>query len=257
MWALDGKQFEQKPDLVISKPGASNAADAAGDVDGGGDDDEDGNDDNGGVDGDGGGASSYSIDDIDFGGSADESTRRKAVKKIASALASTKKKSRSSSSSSSSKALRIAEAVELTLYETHGAANKGYRARVRALGASLKNELNGELRREVVDGTISPAELAVMSAAELAKGSLKEQRQEFVDKHNRQTTTGGEDWTESPAGSHRCARCGKDDKIRYRIEGGSTQTNHKTETWGTADTAQMKVHFMCANCAHRWEQDTL
>jgi hypothetical protein len=85
----------------------------------------------------------------------------------------------------------IAEAIESAIGDKHGVATKEYTGKGRSLVFNLKK--NSELRRGVLDGSVSATWLVSASVADLATEALKQMRQESMDRYYGQRSLGQSD----------------------------------------------------------------
>jgi len=226
MWNFDLPIRKERTELVISK--APRATNRAGGGSGGGSGGDDGGRDYGGD------------DELD---SAEVVTRRRALRKLASALSTSRTAGADAAGAAGAagageaaerkrKARGIAAEVEAELFERFGGANKQYRAQVRSLHASLKLPGNHVLRDQVLAETVSAEELSLRTGSQLLSGVLGTAKEQVFLAGVREITA-QVNWTTANAGTYTCGQCKATVGIRYCIVGGLSQgTSHKAETWG-------------------------
>jgi len=78
--------------------------------------------------------------------------------------------------------VKLAVEIETALFDSHKGVTPAYKAKFRQLHFNLKDEKNPDLRRRVVNGTISPEVLITLSPEELASDAKREENQRIRDK---------------------------------------------------------------------------
>lgn len=78
--------------------------------------------------------------------------------------------------------VKLAVEIESALFNSHKGVTPSYKAKFRQLHFNLKDEKNPDLRRRVVNGTISPEVLITLSPEELASDAKREENQRIRDK---------------------------------------------------------------------------
>ncbi|QUC21455.1 uncharacterized protein UV8b_05698 [Ustilaginoidea virens] len=113
-----------------------------------------------------------------------------------------------------------------------------YRKKIRSLFMNLKNKSNGELRRRVMSGDISPQKFAVMTDDDLKS---EDQRKADIELEKENMKKAQVPMAEkSISDSLECSRC-KQKKVSYT----QAQTRSADEP--------MTTFCECMNCGHRWK----
>ncbi|KAM4047535.1 transcription elongation factor A protein 3-like isoform 2-T2 [Anomaloglossus baeobatrachus] len=133
---------------------------------------------------------------------------------------------------------KIAWEIEECIYKEMKATDMKYRNRIRSRISNLKDPKNPNLRRNVLCGVVSPQNIAIMSAEEMASDELKELRntltQEAIREHQ-MAKTGG-----TQTDLLQCDKCKKKNCTYNQV-----QTRSADEP--------MTTFVLCNECGHRWK----
>ncbi|XP_073420249.1 transcription elongation factor A protein 3-like [Dendrobates tinctorius] len=133
---------------------------------------------------------------------------------------------------------KIAWEIEECIYKEIKATDMKYRNRIRSRISNLKDPKNPSLRRNVLCGVVSPQNIAIMTAEEMASDELKELRntltQEAIREHQ-MAKTGG-----TQTDLLQCDKCKKKNCTYNQV-----QTRSADEP--------MTTFVLCNECGHRWK----
>ncbi|XP_073522408.1 transcription elongation factor A protein 3-like isoform X4 [Phyllobates terribilis] len=162
-----------------------------------------------------------------------DSVRDKCVEMIASAL-----KTDDDFKTFGANCEKIAWEIEESIYKEMKATDMKYRNRIRSRISNLKDPKNPSLRRNVLCGVVSPQNIAIMTAEEMASDELKELRntltQEAIREHQ-MAKTGG-----TQTDLLQCDKCKKKNCTYNQV-----QTRSADEP--------MTTFVLCNECGHRWK----
>ncbi|XP_077151744.1 transcription elongation factor A protein 3-like isoform X2 [Ranitomeya variabilis] len=162
-----------------------------------------------------------------------DSVRDKCVEMIASAL-----KTDDDFKTFEANCEKIAWEIEECIYKEIKATDMKYRNRIRSRISNLKDPKNPSLRRNVLCGVVSPQNIAIMTAEEMASDELKELRntltQEAIREHQ-MAKTGG-----TQTDLLQCDKCKKKNCTYNQV-----QTRSADEP--------MTTFVLCNECGHRWK----
>eukprot|EP00270_Netrium_digitus_P016824 TRINITY_DN608_c0_g1_i3.p2 TRINITY_DN608_c0_g1~~TRINITY_DN608_c0_g1_i3.p2 ORF type:complete len:140 (+),score=33.20 TRINITY_DN608_c0_g1_i3:711-1130(+) len=136
--------------------------------------------------------------------------------------------------------VKIAVAVESELWSTFGGKkeSKEYKAKYRSISFNLKDSNNPDLRRRLLLGEISPPQLMIMSAADMASDARKRENQEITKKQTEESVRGNTN--QASTDQFKCGKCGQRKCTYYQM-----QTRSADEP--------MTTFVTCVNCNNRWK----
>ncbi|XP_055964030.1 transcription elongation factor A protein 2 isoform X2 [Sorex fumeus] len=133
---------------------------------------------------------------------------------------------------------RLSAQIEECIYRDLGSTDLKYKNRVRSRISNLKDARNPELRRNVLCGTISPQQIAVMTSEEMASEELKEIRKAMTEeaiREHQMARAGG-----AQTDLFTCGRCHKKSCTYTQV-----QTRSSDEP--------MTTFVVCNECGNRWK----
>lgn len=141
----------------------------------------------------------------------------------------------------SAKLAEIARALEEQLHAINNEAK--YKAKARGIFANLKDPKNSHLRTGLVDGSISPEELATMTYEEMVNPAIRLERQESEKKmmEARRTDWLSENIKQTGDSMMQCRRC-----KAFKVDYFQMQTRSADEP--------MTVFYNCKACGFRWKE---
>jgi len=132
----------------------------------------------------------------------------------------------------------LAELIEETIFKNNKSTTPKYKNQVRSRVFNLKDKKNPSLRENVLCGVISPEQLAVMTAEEMASDEVKRQRKAFIDDGINAAQLAKVEGTKSS--DLKCGKCGKRNCTYNQL-----QTRSADEP--------MTTFVMCNECGNRWK----
>ncbi|CAH1257026.1 TCEA3 [Branchiostoma lanceolatum] len=114
-----------------------------------------------------------------------------------------------------------------------------YKNRVRSRAANLKDPRNPELRRRVVQGEITPLQIATMSAQEMASEEVKKFRRQVSQESIQRRQVPHSDGTMTDM--FKCENCGRENCCYNQYRGFS------------ADGPIASPFVFCMDCGNRWK----
>ncbi|XP_036281754.1 transcription elongation factor A protein 2 isoform X2 [Pipistrellus kuhlii] len=128
--------------------------------------------------------------------------------------------------------------IEECIFRDVGNTDMKYKNRVRSRIANLKDAKNPDLRRNVLCGTITPQQIAVMTSEEMASDELKEIRKAMTKeaiREHQMARTGG-----TQTDLFTCSKCRKKNCTYTQV-----QTRSSDEP--------MTTFVVCNECGNRWK----
>ncbi|KAK3914055.1 Transcription elongation factor S-II [Frankliniella fusca] len=132
----------------------------------------------------------------------------------------------------------LAEELEEAIFKEFKNTDNRYKNRVRSRVANLKDAKNPELRQNFVNGALSAARLATMSAEEMASNEMKEIRNKFMKEAINDAQLATVQGTKTDL--LKCGKCKKRNCTYNQI-----QTRSADEP--------MTTFVLCNECGHRWK----
>nr|XP_023417714.1 transcription elongation factor A protein 2 isoform X1 [Cavia porcellus] len=133
---------------------------------------------------------------------------------------------------------RLSAQIEECIFRDVGNTDMKYKNRVRSRISNLKDAKNPELRRNVLCGTITPQQIAVMTSEEMASDELKEIRKAMTKeaiREHQMARTGG-----TQTDLFTCGKCRKKNCTYTQV-----QTRSSDEP--------MTTFVVCNECGNRWK----
>ncbi|XP_059560943.1 transcription elongation factor A protein 2 isoform X1 [Myotis daubentonii] len=133
---------------------------------------------------------------------------------------------------------RLSAQIEECIFRDVGNTDMKYKNRVRSRIANLKDAKNPDLRRNVLCGTITPQQIAVMTSEEMASDELKEIRKAMTKeaiREHQMARTGG-----TQTDLFTCSKCRKKNCTYTQV-----QTRSSDEP--------MTTFVVCNECGNRWK----
>lgn len=134
--------------------------------------------------------------------------------------------------------IRVAVAVECHMFEKLGKSTGAHKARYRSILFNMRDPKNPDLRRRVLLGEVSPAELVGMAPEEMASDERKRQNQQIKDKAIFECERGAP--AKATTDQFKCGRCGKRKTTYYQL-----QTRSADEP--------MTTFVTCVECNNHWK----
>ncbi|XP_016057508.1 PREDICTED: transcription elongation factor A protein 2 isoform X3 [Miniopterus natalensis] len=133
---------------------------------------------------------------------------------------------------------RLSAQIEECIFRDVGNTDMKYKNRVRSRIANLRDAKNPDLRRNVLCGTITPQQIAVMTSEEMASDELKEIRKAMTKeaiREHQMARTGG-----TQTDLFTCSKCRKKNCTYTQV-----QTRSSDEP--------MTTFVVCNECGNRWK----
>ncbi len=183
-----------------------------------------------------------------------DETRLKSIQMLEEALAMDEQRPRQASdgsggggsgrachSESELEAHRLAVLVEKAIYRELKETDRKYRSRIRSRVLNLRDASNPELRKRVLSGDLSVAQVASMSSEEMANEKLREIRRSMSEEMMREHEI--PESADSRSDMFQCPNCSERD-ASYQL----SQERQEGEYEPTEVTL-----LLCNRCGHRWK----
>lgn len=134
----------------------------------------------------------------------------------------------------------LAAAIEDHIYEEFNDTDAKYKNRVKSRVMNIRDAENPQLKKNILEGSITPDRIAKMTPKEMASDELKKEIEKYIkesiDDHRLAVNLG------SRSDFYKCSRCGKRD------------TTYNQAQTRSADEP-MTTFVLCNNCGKRWKHN--
>jgi len=139
---------------------------------------------------------------------------------------------------SQSFASRLSAAIETAIFKEFGNTQVKYKNRVRSRYSNLKDTKNASLRTMVINGQITPEQIAIMTSEEMASDDLKQERKEMEVQNIKDHQMAKNEGTKTDMFT--CGRCK-----------GKACTYNQLQTRSSDEP--MTTFVFCTECGNRWK----